>query len=192
MPRVADLVVLSFDTEAHFEAWLEKNHRTAPGVWVRFYKKGSGVVKLEYRGALDVALCFGWIDSQLKRLDEVSYLQKFTPRGPKSVWSKNNREHVARLAKAKRMRPAGLAVVESAKRDGRWERAYDSPKNMTVPPDFLAALAKNRRAKAFFETLSRANRYAIAWRLATAKKPETRARRMQSLLAMLARGERLH
>jgi len=182
----------AFETAAAFERWLEKNHARSRGVWVRMYKKGSGVATITYAGALDVALCFGWIDSQIRRHDDASYVQKFGPRGPKSMWSKRNQEHVARLSKEGRMRDAGLAAVDAAKRDGRWAKAYDSPKTMQVPPDFLRALAKRARAKAFFSTLDRANVYAIAWRLETAKRPETRAKRVLDIVAMLERSECFH
>ena len=142
--------------------------------------------------ALDEALCFGWIDGQGKAYDDESWLLKFTPRSPRSVWSKRNRELVARLIREKRMQPAGLREVARAKKDGRWERAYDSPRNMEMPPDFLKELRKDKGAYAFFKTLNRANTYAIAWRLQTAKKPETREKRMKTLLATLAQGRKLH
>lgn len=184
--------VKAFKTAALFEAWLAKNHATSDGIWLRIYKKGSGIQTVTYDEALDAALCYGWIDGQKKKYDEDSWIQKFTHRRPKSMWSKRNREHIARLTKAKRMRPSGLAEVTLAKADGRWDQAYDSPANMQVPEDFLRELKKDKKVLDFFLTLSKANTYAIAWRLQTAKKPETRARRMQDLLAMLAREEKLH
>jgi uncharacterized protein YdeI (YjbR/CyaY-like superfamily) len=187
-----ELPIRSFASAEAFERWLRAHHVGAAGVWVRFFKKGSTKKTVTYGGALDVALCFGWIDSQVKKHDDVSYLQKFTPRGPRSIWSKRNRDHVARLVKEGRMQPAGLAAVDAAKRDGRWDQAYDSPKNMEVPPDFVAALAKNKKAETFFATLNRANVYAIAWRLQTAKKLETRAKRIRDIVAKLARGEAFH
>ena len=187
-----ELPIRSFADDAAFERWLREHHAVARGVWVRFFKKGSTQKSVAYAGALDVALCFGWIDSQVKKHDDASYLQKFTPRGPKSIWSKRNRDHVARLLKEGRMHAAGLAAVDAAKRDGRWDQAYDSPKDMEVPPDFHAALAKNAKAKKFFSTLSRANLYAIGWRLQTAKKPETRAKRIRDIVTKLARGEAFH
>jgi len=145
-----------------------------------------------YAEALDQALCFGWIDGQVRRFDEDSYVQRFTPRRPRSVWSKRNTEHVARLCAEGLMMPAGQAAIDAAKADGRWDAAYASPKNAVVPEDFLAALAKRKKAKAFFETLSKANVYAIVYRLTTCKKAETRARRMEQILEMLERGEKFH
>ena len=188
----ADLAVKRFRSQAAWEKWLEKHHESSPGVWLEFAKKESGLTTVSYKEALEVALCYGWIDGQGKTFDDTYYLQKFTPRRPKSLWSKRNIEKVAALTAAGKMQPAGLAEVEAAKRDGRWDAAYDSPKNMVVPDDFMQALGENEQALAFFNTLNQANKYAIAWRLATAKKPETRQRRFDALLAMLGRGEKLH
>jgi uncharacterized protein YdeI (YjbR/CyaY-like superfamily) len=182
----------SFKTPTEWRRWLTKHHAKPEGIWLRFFKKASGVKSITYAEALDEALCFGWIDGQLKNFDTTSWLQKFTPRRSKSIWSKRNREHVARLIKEKRMTAAGLKEVEMAKKDGRWEGAYDSPKNMQVPADFLRELKKDKNAYAFFQTLNKANTYAIAWRLQTAKKPETREKRMQALLQMLGQGKKLH
>lgn len=187
-----ELATLRFASQKDFETWLKKNHASASGVWVRFFKKGSGEKTIFYAEALDAALCYGWIDSQVKSYDAKSYIQKFTPRGPKSIWSKVNREHVKRLEKEGRMRPAGIAQVEAAKKDGRWNQAYDSPKNMKVPEDFLIRLKKHKAAHAFFKTLTKANVYAIAWRLQTAKKPETRQKRMAAILEMLKTGKSFH
>lgn len=159
---------------------------------MRLFKKDSGVATVTYAEALDEALCHGWIDGQLDKYDDKSWLRKFTPRRPKSFWSKRNIEHVNRLIDAGKMKPAGLKEVEAAKADGRWGRAYDSPSAMQVPDDFLTELSKHKKAQAFFKTLNKANTYAIAWRLQTAKRPETRAKRMQAILAMLKRGEKLH
>jgi uncharacterized protein YdeI (YjbR/CyaY-like superfamily) len=181
-----------FKTARKWRRWLAKNCAKSDGVWLRIFKKNSDVATVSYAEALDEALCYGWIDGQKKACDAQSFLQKFTPRRAKSVWSKRNREHIARLTKEKRMTPAGLAQVEAAKKDGRWDAAYDASSTMTVPTDFLKELKKDKGAYAFFKTLSRANTYAIAWRLQTAKKPETRARRMQKLLAMLSEGKKLH
>jgi uncharacterized protein YdeI (YjbR/CyaY-like superfamily) len=184
--------IKAFATSRAWRAWLTKNAAKSDGLWVRFYKKGSGVKTITYAEALDEALCFGWIDTQVKKYDEKSYLQKFTPRRSKSIWSKRNREHIARLIKEKRMTPAGLAHVSAAKKDGRWDQAYDSPKDMKVPADFLKELKKNKKAYAFFLTLNKANTYAIAWRLQTAKKPATRTNRMRVLLKMLSASKKLH
>jgi uncharacterized protein YdeI (YjbR/CyaY-like superfamily) len=186
------LPVKSFASEAAFEKWLQTNHTRSSGLWLRFFKKSAERYALMHTGALDVALCYGWIDGQLKKFDDISYLHKFTPRGIKSVWSKVNREHVERLEKEGRMLPAGLAAVAAAKKDGRWDNAYDAPSKMEIPVDFLKALAKDKEAKKFFDTLNRANRYSITWRLQTAKKPETRQKRMGAIIAMLNRKEKFH
>ncbi len=187
-----DQPILFFASPAEWDAWLTENHATSNGVWLKFFKKASGRKSISYAEALDEALCHGWIDGQRKSHDVEAFLQKFTPRRPKSLWSKINTGHVARLHKLKKMKPAGLAVVEAAKSDGRWQAAYDSPGKFSIPEDFLKALGKNKKAKAFFETLNRTNLYSIAWRLQTATKPETRERRMKAILAMLAKGEKFH
>lgn len=159
---------------------------------MRIFKKGSGKTTITYAEALDQTLCYGWIDGQKQPHDEHSWLQKFTPRRAKSGWSRINTQHVERLTKAGQMTRAGLEAVEAAKADGRWQAAYDSPRDATPPEDFLKALGKDKKAKAFFETLNRANIYSIVYRLQTAKKPETRDRRMKLILEMLARGEKFH
>ena len=184
--------VLEFKLQKDWEKWLEKNHSNFPGVWLRFYKKNSGKTGISYSQALDEALCFGWIDGQTKSVDEESYLQKFTPRRSKSIWSKRNIEHIARLAKEGRMQPAGLKEVENAKSDGRWAKAYDSPANMTFPEDFLVALSKNKKALEFFDSLNKVNKYAIGWRLQTAIKPETKQKRIKTIIEMLKNGEKFH
>lgn len=184
--------ILPFATAKAWEMWLKKHHAQQPGIWIQFYKKASGVQTITYKEALDVALCYGWIDSLVNKYDAQSYIQKFTPRGPRSIWSQVNTEHVARLIKEGKMTPAGLEKVEAAKQDGRWARAYASPKNVAMPEDFNAALSKNKKAKAFFETLNKANTYGIITRLHFLKRPETRARRIAEFIAMLERGEKLH
>ncbi len=186
------LATKAFKTSGEWRRWLLKNHAASGGLWVRIYKKDSGTRTVTYAEALDEALCYGWIDGQKAGYDAESFLQKFTPRRPKSLWSKRNREHALRLIEEKRMAAAGQKEIDAAKKDGRWERAYDAPSTMEVPADFLKELKKDKGAYAFFKTLNRANVYAIAWRLQTAKKPETRARRTEALLAMLKRGEKLH
>jgi uncharacterized protein YdeI (YjbR/CyaY-like superfamily) len=186
------MTTLAFKSPSEFSSWLSKHHGSSDGIWLRIFKKNSKVETVTYDEALDEALCYGWIDGQKKPYDEQSWLQKFTPRRLKSVWSKRNKERVARLIKLKRMKPAGLKQVERAKADGRWDKAYNSPKDMEVPNDFLKELSKNKKAEAFFKTLNRANTYAIAWRLQTAKKPETREKRKKILLAMMARNQKLH
>ena len=169
-----------------------KNHAASEGVWVRIDKKATGRPSLTYAEALDGALCYGWIDSQKRPGDGASWLQRFGPRRPRSGWSRVNTEHALRLIKAGRMKAAGRREVEAARQDGRWQRAYDSPSRARVPEDFLKALSGNKAARACFATLNRANVYAIAYRLQTARKPETRERRLKSIVAMLARGERFH
>jgi uncharacterized protein YdeI (YjbR/CyaY-like superfamily) len=184
--------IRSFTTSKSWRTWLEKNQTKSDGLWLRIYKKDSAKRTVTYAQALDEALCYGWIDGQKKAYDAESFLQKFTPRRAKSMWSKRNREHVARLIKEKRMTIAGLVEIDAAKKDGRWEQAYDAPSTMTVPVDFLKAVKKDKKAYDFFQTLNKANTYAIAWRLQTAVKPETRAKRMEALLAMMKEGKKLH
>jgi len=162
------------------------------GIWLQFYKKNSGVASVTYAEALDVALCYGWIDAQLKSIDELCYKQHFTPRRPRSIWSKRNIEHIARLTSEGRMKPAGTKQVEAAKADGRWEQAYDSPGNMKLPDEFLSELSKHNKAYAFYESLGKANKYAICWRIQTAKRPETREKRMKEILEMLGKEEKFH
>ena len=186
------LEVVAFDSAKQWERWLAKNHASSEGVWLRIFKKDAGEKTVTYDEALDEALCYGWIDGQKKSHDERSWLQKFTPRRGKSLWSQRNKAHVARLIAAKKMRPAGLREVASAKKDGRWDAAYDPASSAQVPKDFLAVLAKDKKAKAFFDTLNKTNRYSIIWRLQTAKKPETRTRRMNEILSMLAAGKKFH
>jgi uncharacterized protein YdeI (YjbR/CyaY-like superfamily) len=185
------LPVLPFADDAAFERWLVANAAGA-GLWLKIAKKDSGIASVTYAEALDVALCHGWIDGQKRGFDEDYFLQRFTPRRAKSLWSKINIGHAERLIAAGRMREGGLREIERAQADGRWQAAYDGARSMEVPPELAAALAKNRKARAFFETLDRTNRYAVCWRVQTAKKPETKAKRVETLVAMLARGEKLH
>jgi uncharacterized protein YdeI (YjbR/CyaY-like superfamily) len=184
--------VLTFASQAEWEAWLDAEHASADGVWLKFAKKGSGVETVVYAEALDVALCYGWIDSQVARLDERFYLQKFTPRRARSKWSRINRDKIEELTRQGRMRTAGLEQVELAKADGRWDAAYASPANLEMPDDLQAALDASAKAAAFWETLNKSNRYAIVFQLEDAKKPETRARRLEKFVGMLERGERLY
>jgi uncharacterized protein YdeI (YjbR/CyaY-like superfamily) len=188
----SELPIKKFKTAKQFESWLAKHYAKSPGVWLQFFKKASGIKGITYGEALDVALSYGWIDSLVNKYDEKSYIQKFTPRGKRSVWSKVNREHVARLIKEKRMTKHGLEAVEAAKKDGRWAQAYDSPRSMDIPADFKQQLRRNKKALAFFATLNKANQYAIAWRLQTAKKPETRTKRMRSIIETLGQGQKFH
>lgn len=192
MASAPDYPILLFADRAAFRKWLSAHHASQPGLWLRIAKAASPLKSVTYAEALDVALCFGWIDGQKKSHDADSFLQKFTPRQKRSAWSKRNREHVARLTAAGEMHPSGLAAVEAAKADGRWDRAYDSPGTATVPDDLQAALDAHPDAKAFFETLKGANRYAILYRIQAAVKAETRARRIAQFVAMLERGETLH
>ncbi len=183
---------LHFETAMDFRYWLEINHLNSEGVWLHIFKKDSHEKSVTYAEALDQALCYGWIDGQKKSFDQLSWLQKFTPRRPKSGWSKINTQHVERLIKAGEMTPAGMAAVEAAKADGRWEVAYASSKNAMPPEDFLKELSKNEKAEAFFYTLNKANVYAIVYRLETAKKSETREKRMKMILAMMEQGKTFH
>ena len=192
MSNTPDLPVIPLQSQEEWEEWLADNHATSNGVWLQFFKKASGKKTITHAEALDEALCYGWIDGQSKSYDDESWLQKFTPRRARSVWSKVNIQNVERLIQAGKMKPAGLQQIEAAKLDGRWERAYDSPSNATVPDDFLQELEKDKKAKAFFDTLNKANTYAIIYRLQTAKKPETRQRRMRAILEMLSKGEKFH
>jgi len=183
---------LAFKSGGKFRNWLGKNHANSEGIWLKFYKKGSGKESITRAAALDEALCFGWIDGQANPSDDESWIQKFTPRRPKSGWSKLNTQHVERLTIAGAMTTAGLKAVEAAKADGRWQNAYDAPRNSAPPEDFLKALDKDKKAKAFFKILNRANVYAIVYRLQTARRQETRKRRMEMILKMLANGEKFH
>src|SRR5580704_7628732 len=187
-----ELPVLSFADTHAWSRWLASHHASSRGVWIKIGKKGSKSKSVTYAGALEVGLAWGWIDGQKGKLDDAWWLQRFTPRGPKSIWSKANREKAAALIEAGQMKPPGLAEVERAKRDGRWETAYDSQSRATVPPDLEKALAANPRAARFFETLESHNRYAVLFRVHTAKKPETRAARIEKFVAMLERHEKLH
>lgn len=184
--------IVAFASADEFYQWLDRHHADHPGIWLRIYKKATARPTVTYAEALDLALCYGWIDGQKQRGDEESWLQKFTRRRPRSVWSKINVGHVGRLIREGRMKPAGLAAVAAAQADGRWERAYPSASAAEMPADFVEALARFPKAQAFFNTLDKANRYAILYRLQTAKKPETRTRRLKEFSAMLGRGEKLH
>lgn len=181
-----------FKNAKAFEAWLKKNHAKSDGLWLKIAKRGAAEPSVTYPEAVDIALCWGWIDGQKKSLDAQHFLQRFTPRRARSIWSKINVQKVAVLIEASRMQQAGHAQVEAAKADGRWARAYEGAKTSTVPDDLIAALAASSPAKAFFATLNASNRYAVLWRIQTAVKPETRAKRIMRLVDMLARGETVH
>ena len=191
MSLPADLPAIHFEDAAAWERWLEANGGAA-GLWLKIAKKGSGIASVTYAEALDAALCHGWIDGQKKAFDESFFLQRFTPRRARSLWSKNNIAHVERLVAAGRMRAGGLREVEAAKADGRWDTAYHGAAKMEIPPELAAALAKNRKAAAFFDRLDKTNRYAFCWRVQSAVKPETKAARAEKLVVMLARGEKIH
>jgi uncharacterized protein YdeI (YjbR/CyaY-like superfamily) len=186
-----EIPVVLFRTTREWERWLDRHGQSA-GVWMRIAKKAAVLRSITYAQALDVALCHGWIDSQKKSYDAESFLQKFTPRGDRSIWSKVNREKVESFIESGAMQPAGLQAVERARANGRWDQAYDPHSRAEVPPDLAAAFKRNPRAKTFFATLTGANRYAVLFRIQTAVKPETRARRIAQFVDMLARGETLH
>ena len=187
-----DLPIVAFPSRDAWVNWLEAHHDSSSGVWLKIAKKGAGVPSVTYAEAVEVGLCFGWIDGQKAAFDERFFLQRFTPRRAKSIWSRINRDKIEELIARGEMRPAGLREVERAKADGRWDAAYDPQRTMAVPDDLQAALDQNDAARAFFATLTAANRYAILHRIHTAKKPETRARRIAQFVAMLAEGKKLY
>lgn len=184
--------VINFKTQKEFRTWLDKNHTKSPGIWLKMFKKHTGIPSINYKQALDEALCYGWIDGVSNKGDDQYFIQKFVPRGKRSMWSQRNRDHIARLTKEGMMMPAGMAQVEAAKADGRWESAYAPPSEMFVPDDFLAELKKFPEAEAFYNSLNRTNTYAMAFQLATAKNPETRQRRFDRLLQMMKVGKKLY
>jgi uncharacterized protein YdeI (YjbR/CyaY-like superfamily) len=181
-----DLPVMTFASRRAWERWLDKHHETSTGIWLKFAKKHSGIPSVYYPEALEVALCYGWIDGLLKRLDDCYYLQRFTPRRPRSKWSKINCSKVAALIESGKMKPAGLRQIEAAKSDGRWDAAYDSARTITVPEDLREALDKNPSAAEFLATISGRNRYSLLYYIHDAKKPETRARRVAHVMKMLS------
>jgi uncharacterized protein YdeI (YjbR/CyaY-like superfamily) len=187
-----EIPVVSFANAGAWSTWLASRSLSSLGVWLKIAKKASGKASITYAEALEVALAWGWIDGQKGKLDETWWLQKFTPRGPRSIWSKINREKAIALITAGEMMPSGLAEVERAKRDGRWERAYESQSKASVPEDLAKALARNLRAERFFATLDSRSRYAVLFRVQNAKKAETRARRIAQFVEMLANGEKPH
>jgi uncharacterized protein YdeI (YjbR/CyaY-like superfamily) len=187
-----NLATRLFKTKQAWASWLGKNHAKSPGLWLRFAKKGSALKSATYQEVLEVALCYGWIDGQKRPESEEAWLQRFGPRGPRSLWSKINREKALALIASGAMQSAGLEAIEDARRNGRWEAAYDSPSASAVPDDFQSALDANPKASAFFLTLNRANRYAILWRIQTVKKAETRSRKIEQFIAMLERNEKIH
>jgi uncharacterized protein YdeI (YjbR/CyaY-like superfamily) len=186
------LPVMTFESTDAWDTWLAAHHADSPGLWLKIAKKGAAGRTVSYSDALDVALCHGWIDGQKGRHDDDYWLQRFTPRKPDGNWSKINTERAVALIASGRMRPAGLREVERARADGRWEQAYESQSRVTVPEDLARALAANERAGAFFATLDSANRYAILYRIGTAKKPETRAKRIDTFVTMLSEHKKIH
>ena len=192
MPPSDDLPVIAFASKDEFATWLAEHHESASGLWLRIAKKGTGIDTVTHAEALELALCHGWIDGQRQKHDDTWFLQRFTPRKARSRWSRINRDRATELIEAGRMTPAGLREVERAKADGRWDAAYEGQRSAGVPEDLRAALDANERAREFFATLDSQNRYAILYRLQDAKRPETRARRLEKFVAMLSRGEKLH
>ena len=190
--RATDDPIRAFSTQTEWDTWLEKNHRKKSGLWLRLAKKESKLRSVTYAEALEAALCYGWIDGQKRGESENAWLQRFIPRTSKSIWSKINREKADNLIASGRMKAAGLEAIEAAKLNGRWDAAYDSPKAAAVPEDLQVALDASPAAKAFFEGLDRANRYAILFRVQTVKKPETRVRKIRQFVEMLERGEKIH
>lgn len=193
MPKKSnELPILLFDEQRFFEDWLEDNHDTSRGIRVHFAKKNSGVVTLSYNEALEIALCYGWIDSQKESYDEKTWLQRFTPRGPKSIWSKINKEKAECLITEGKMKPAGFMAIEVAKGNGAWDKAYESQSSITMPEDFGIELERNIQAKKFYDTLNSANKYAILFRIHQAKKQETREKRIGQFITMLEKGEKIY
>ncbi|MGA2053074.1 MAG: YdeI/OmpD-associated family protein [Opitutales bacterium] len=189
---MSELELLLCANAKTWEDWLGMSHATAPGVWLKIAKKGAGVASVSQPEAIEVALCHGWIDGQVKRHDAAFYLVRFTPRRPKSIWSQINCAKVEKLIEAGRMRAPGLAAVKQAKADGRWAAAYPAQSRAEVPADLRKALAKNRVARKFFATLDSQNRFAVLFRIHTAKKAETRKARIEKFVAMLAEGKKPH
>lgn len=192
MSTKKDLPVIPFPSQERWEAWLSEQGMTSEGLWVKLGKKGSGIDSVSYAEAVEVALCYGWIDGQARGFDEDYYLQRFTPRRARSKWSKINRGKAEKLIESGAMKASGMSEVERARADGRWDAAYDAPSTATVPDDLRVELEKNDRARSFFESLDATNRYAILHRIQDAKRPETRARRIEKFVAMLSREEKIY
>jgi len=189
MTTLIELPTLPFESKNEFAEWLAKNHDKSAGAWLKLAKKDAEILSVTYKEAVNVALCYGWIDGQAKSFDDKYWLVKFTPRRPKSIWSQINTKRVEQLIASGEMKPSGLKAVEAAKQDGRWAAAYSSPKNIVVPEDFQSALEKNKKAKAFFESLAGSKRYSFLFRIETAKKAETRMKRILQFVEMLEKGE---
>ena len=189
MTKLIELPTLPFESKKKFAEWLAKNHEKSAGIWLKLAKKDAEIPSVTYKEAVNVALCYGWIDGQAKSFDDKYWLVKFTPRRPKSIWSQINTKRVEQLIASGEMKPSGLKAVEAAKQDGRWDAAYASQKNISVPADFQSALSKNEKAKAFFESLTGSKRYSFLFRIETAKKAETRMKRILQFVEMLEKGE---
>ena len=189
MTKPIELPTLPFESKKKFAEWLAKNHDKSAGAWLKLAKKDAEIPSVTYKEAVNVALCYGWIDGQAKSFDDKYWLVKFTPRRPKSIWSQINTKRVEQLIASGEMKPSGLKAVEAAKQDGRWDAAYASQKNISVPADFQSALSKNEKAKAFFESLTGSKRYSFLFRIETAKKAETRIKRILQFVEMLEKGE---
>jgi uncharacterized protein YdeI (YjbR/CyaY-like superfamily) len=192
MAKQLSLPAKTFASAKAWQTWLARNHNTSSGVWLMLAKKNAEKPTVTYAEALDVALCYGWIDGQKQGHDEQYWLQKFGPRKANSIWSKRNIEHTERLIKEGKMQPTGLKAIDAAKVNGSWEKAYDAQSTMTLPEDFLKALRRNKKANAFFKTLNRANLFSIAFRLQTAKKEETKQKRIKTIIEMLEREQKFH
>lgn len=189
MTTLIELPTLPFESKNEFAEWLAKNHDKSAGAWLKLAKKDAEILSVTYKEAVNVALCYGWIDGQAKSFDDKYWLVKFTPRRPKSIWSQINTKRVEQLIASGEMKPSGLKAVEAAKQDGRWDAAYASQKNISVPADFQSALSKNEKAKTFFESLTGSKRYSFLFRIETAKKAETRIKRILQFVEMLEKGE---
>ena len=189
MAKLTELPTLPFESKKKFAEWLEKNHDKSAGAWLKLAKKDAEIPSVTYKEAVNVALCYGWIDGQAKSFDDNFWLVKFTPRRPKSIWSQINTKRVEQMIASGEMKPSGLKAVEAAKQDGRWAAAYSSPKNIVVPEDFQSALSKNKKAKTFYESLTGSKRYSFLFRIETAKKAETRMKRILQFVEMLEKGE---
>lgn len=192
MNKQSESPTLFFATPNDFQHWLHQHNTSVKSIWLKFAKKSSGIPSITPAEALEIALCYGWIDGQRKTFDEQFYINKYTPRRKGSLWSKRNCKIAIQLIKEKRMTSHGLREINAAKEDGRWQNAYDSSKNIQLPPDFLERLKKSKKAYTFFTTLNKTNTFAIAFRLQTARKPETREKRLQKIIEMMKAGQKFH
>lgn len=187
-----ELPILHFPDQQAFEEWLADQYDKSPGIWLQIAKKGASRPSVTYHEALDIALCYGWIDSHKRKLDEESWIQRFSPRGLKSIWSQINKDKAEALIAAGKMHPSGLKAIDVAKKNGLWDKAYESQSNATIPEDFALELARNEKAREFFNTLDKQNRYAILFRIHNVKKQETRVKKIQQFIEMLEKGEKIY